>query len=125
MTAIRTAAALLAATLLNGSVALAVTPGACTAVCGQAIAPVAAMTVAPPARPAHIAARAADAGLIPVSLTLAADETGMEGIAPPRRPADLMTRRAAPAIGVEEVETGREAVAPPRRPANLVLAGTF
>lgn len=120
MTAFRTAAAFVAAFVLNGSVALAACPAETAAVCAMPIA----MTVAPPARPAHIAARAATAEVVPASLTRIDDAVAMEQIAPPRRPADLLTRRAAPAVE-GEVERSRAEFAPPRRPAHLMLAGTF
>lgn len=120
MTTIRTAAALIAATLLNGSVALAVSPGACPGVCALPIG----MTVAPPARPDRSDRQAASAQALPVGLTLAEDEVSLAGIAPPRRPADLLTRRIAPLAEVE-TEPSRAESAPPRRPAHLATAGTF
>jgi hypothetical protein len=123
MTAFRTVAAFVAVSFLNGSVALAACPAETASVCAMPIA----MTVAPPARPAHIAARAAaGAEVVPASLTLIDDEVALQQIAPPRRPADLMTRRTAPAPEVEaEGERSRAELAPPRRPAHLMLAGTF
>lgn len=125
MTSLRTAAALVAATLLNGSVALAMAPSACSTPVGAVCAVPLTMTVAPPARPAHLAARAAlQAGVLPASMTLPSDEPSRAEIAPPRRPADLPTRRAAPTVGIE-AETGRAEVAPPRRPSHLTLIGSL
>lgn len=96
----RTALALIAAAAtLNGSVALAATLPGCAA------APVCALPLEAPAQ------------IVAASLT-GGEAPSLAGVAPPRRPADLMTRRAAPVAEVE-AEPSRAEFAPPRRPAHL------
>jgi hypothetical protein len=99
-----TAACLMTATQLDGSMARAVTLATCGGVCALPLA----MTVAPPARPGHLVQFA--------SLAAPDAESALARLAPPRRPADLLTRAPRPAHRVW-LEPEAASFAPAPRPA--------
>jgi hypothetical protein len=117
----RTVSAFVAATLLNGSVALAVSPTACLSVCARAID----VSVAPPARPAHVEARAralaAPDGAAGVQAVVPAVVRPVAETAPPRRPEWLAARarRAVPDLSAVSSRAASAPLAPAAADSDL------